>query len=262
MRNADITFVVLTKDEAHNIEDCLRSLPDASRALVYDAMSSDSTVAMACSLGATVVQAPWDGYVRARAAAANLVSTPWTFMLDADERVTIALREELADLAPPDEATAYSVPRRNWFCGRWIRSAGWWPDRLVRLFRTGSAQVQGKSGEPAAAVHETWRTNGRCLELAEPIEHYSYRATRDYWRKFSRYTALEAQSSDGEGLGAVAQWLAVPLRFGWLMIGRGGIVEGWRGAFVCAGSAVYPAVVATKRYALHRSRPKGRLLVE
>jgi glycosyltransferase involved in cell wall biosynthesis len=248
MRHADITFVILTKNEARNIAQCLASVPAGSQALVYDAMSSDQTVGIARSLGAQVVRSPWQGYVRTRAAAARHVSTPWTFMLDADERLTISLRDELARLEPPADVTAYSVPRRNWFCGKWMRCAGWWPDRLVRLFRTGTAHVSARSDQRDADLHETWRTSGRCAQLTEPIEHYSYRTVTDYWRKFVRYTDLEGRSGRASGLRLAAAWLGAPLRFAWLLFARGGLVEGWRGMVVCLGSAFYPAVSAAKRY--------------
>lgn len=248
MRDADITFVILTKDEARNIADCLQSLPSGAPALVYDALSSDETASIAGSLGAEIVQAPWLGYVRARAAAAAMVSTPWTFMLDADERLSIALREELAALVPQESVTAFSVPRRNWFCGRWIRSAGWWPDRLVRMFRTGTAEVVAKSGESGADLHETWRTEGHCVGLNGPIEHFSYQSTSAYWRKFVRYTNLEAQTAASSSFDTLASWLAAPLRFGWLAVARGGLLDGWRGMVVCAGSALYPAVAAAKKW--------------
>ncbi len=264
MKHADITFVILTKDESANIVECLQSLPDESPALVYDAMSADDTAPRARQLGATVVQAPWAGYVQARTAAASLVKTPWTFMLDADERLTTALWQELDALEPPSNLIAYSVSRRNWFCGRPIRCAGWWPDRLVRLFRTGTAHVRARATNEGAAIHETWHASGESGELAQPLEHHSYESVTQYRRKFARYTDLEAQGPRASLLTIIGSWLVAPLRFCWLMIGRGGLLEGWRGAYVCAGSALYPAVVATKsrrtRANESKSGPEGPLL--
>jgi glycosyltransferase involved in cell wall biosynthesis len=252
VRSADITFVVLTKDEARNIAECLGSLPDGAQAIVYDAMSEDDTAARARALGATVVQAPWAGYVAARAAAAQLVSTQWTFMLDADERLTIALRKELEALAPASEIGAYSVPRRNWFCGHWIRCAGWWPDRLVRLFRTGHARVVAKSPSSGAQIHETWMADGACGALQAPLEHYSYPTLDDYRRKFEQYTEIEARALPPSLPGFLRACLVAPARWLWFLFGRGGFSQGWRGFYVCAASAAYP--VAVQRKALRRGR--------
>ena len=243
MHAADITFVILTKNEAHNIADCLLSLPSGSAAIVYDTDSSDNTLAIAASLGAQVIQARWNGFVRTRAAAAASVKTSWTFMLDADERLSIALRDELDRVAPAEDVLAFSVARRNWFCGKWLRSAGWWPDRLVRLFRTGRASV---SSADNADVHETWTVHGHTDALSEPLEHFSYRNVNDYWRKFRRYTDLEAASQKPSFTRAALAWASVPFQCGWLLLCRGGLMEGWRGMLVSVGSSLYPAVAATK----------------
>jgi glycosyltransferase involved in cell wall biosynthesis len=260
VHSADITFVVLTKDEAQRIADCLRSLPDGARALVYDAMSDDDTVAQAKALGATVVQAPWAGYVEARAAAAKLVDTVWTFMLDADERLSIALRKELEQLEPAADTGAYAVARRNWFCGRWIRCAGWWPDRLVRLFRTGQAAVVPHSPDSPAPIHETWQPAGDCRELISPIEHYSYPTLDDYRRKFALYTRIEASALPASLPAFLLALLLAPVRCCWFLFGTGGLWEGWRGIYVCAASAAYPVAARGKalRFADSRARQHER----
>jgi glycosyltransferase involved in cell wall biosynthesis len=244
----DITFVVLTKDEERRIGDCLRSLPDAASRLVYDAESGDGTAIAAQALGATVVSRPWMGFARARVDAAAMVRTPWVFMLDADERLTPALREEIAALAPSDDVDAYSVARMNFFCGRWIRGAGWWPDRLVRLFRNGRVVVEARNAMSEQSVHETWRAAGGCAQLRAPLEHHSYPTIDSYREKFARYTSLEAVGLRGRfGIGAlIAEWLKAPLRALWLLIGRRGLLDGWRGVYVSVASAYYPAVVRWK----------------
>ena len=245
---ADVTFVVLTKDEEDRIVGCLRSLPNTSPRLVYDAESADATPEIARDLGAEVVSRPWLGFARARTDAAAMVKTSWVFMLDADERLTPELRDELIALEPPAGVDAYSVARMNILCGRWIRGAGWWPDRLVRLFRNGRATLESRSAESAHAVHETWRVSGRCPQLKAALEHQSYPTLRAYRQKFATYTALEAAGLRGRvGLGSLLSACAmVPVRALWLLIGRRGLLDGWRGAYVCLGSACYPAAVRWK----------------
>lgn len=250
MRSADITFVILTKDEAADIAACLGSLPPGSRALVYDAQSSDATTEIARALGAQVTVAPWLGFAPAREHAVVQVTTAWTFMIDADERITPELAAELAQLDPPPDVVAYSVARRNWFCGRWIRSAGWWPDRLIRLFRTGQARISA-----AASVHETWTPLGASAQLRAALDHHSYENVAEYRRKFSRYTDLEAQSQPCGLASVVAAWFVMPLRAIWFLVRRGGVLDGWRGVYVSVASALYPAVVATKRWRRPRAAP-------
>jgi len=173
-------------------------------------------------------------------------------MLDADERLTPAGRAEMLACDPEPETLAYSVPRKNFFCGRWIRGAGWWPDRLLRLFRTGVATVTSSNdpGAGAAAVHERWEVDGAVAALTEPIEHHSYPSVDAYRRKFARYTALEAAGirSRVSLASLAAAGMLVPVRMAWLLFVRGGVFDGWRGAYVSVGSACYSAVARWKAW--------------
>ncbi len=249
MNCADITFVVLTRNEAANIEACLASTPAQSPKLVYDAESGDETVSLARAAGAAVQLAPWEGYVQARTAAATLVQTPWTFMLDADERLSGGLTAELLALQPAQDVAAFSVPRRNWFCGKWIRGCGWWPDRLVRLFRTGRACPQAHAAASSAALHERWQVLGECEQLESPLDHFSYPSIESYRRKFQIYTALEAEARTPSLAALAHAWLTMPLRILWLLFIKGGLFDGWRGLFIATASAMYPVAAAGKAYA-------------
>jgi len=256
VRSADITFVILTRNEAANISACLHSLLPESPKLVFDAGSDDQTVEIAQKSGASVHVEPWRGFVRARTAAAALVNTPWTFMIDADERLTPELRYELHALNPPPSVVAYSLPRRNWFLKKWVRGAGWWPDRLVRLFRTGQARVVGHVSTEGSTrlndsdIHERWIPDGAGAALQAPLDHYSYASLGAYRKKFADYTALEARHMLASPARVAAAWLLSPLRFLWLLFAKYGIFDGWRGVYICAGSALYPAVAATKSWTL------------
>jgi glycosyltransferase involved in cell wall biosynthesis len=246
MDAADITFVILTRDEEHNVAECLKSLPAGARALVFDSESTDRTLAIAAALGARVAVAPWRGVGPARAAAEQLVQTAWLFTLDADERVTPELASEIASLETSPQIDAYSIPRANYFGGRWIRGASWWPDRQVRMYRKGRATQTADNPRRRAAGHVYYEAPGRTAELRGHIIHHSYASVDDYRRKFKRYTDAEAgahRASFGE---FVAAWLVMPLRAAWLLTWRRGMLDGWAGVYVSVASALYPAVVATK----------------
>jgi len=249
VRNVAITFVVLTRNEAQRIGSCLGSVPPDAPVVLYDAQSTDETRTIARRRGADVVVAPWRGFVESRRAAAALVRTPWTFMLDADERLTPELAAELAALEPPPAVESYSVPRRNVFCGRWVRCAGWWPDRLVRLFRTGQASLSATPGQ----LHEKWSTPGDCIDLLSPIEHESYRSLKEYAQRFGRYTSAEARAMQPSVAKAALAWALSPARALWLLGPRAGLRDGWRGAFIAVASAAYPAVAATKALSTRRT---------
>jgi len=252
MKPDEITFAILTKNEERNIADCLASLPTGARALVLDAESTDRTRALAADAGARVAVAPWRGVGIARRSAEQLVQTPWVFTLDADERVTPALAAELDALEPPGSVDAYTIPRANYFCGRWIRGAAWWPDRQVRLYRKGRAEQTARDARSHAAGHVYYEAIGRTADLTGHILHYSYASVDDYRRRFKRYTDAEAGARRAT-IGEFAKaWLVMPARALWLMLWRRGVLDGWQGVYVSVASALYPAVVATKALRVRR----------
>ena len=254
MTISDITFFVLTKEEAKSIRACLDSVPQGCETLVYDSQSTDGTAGIARDRGARVVDGVWRGFAQTRLDAAALVRTAWTFMLDADEAVTPELAVELSSIDPSTEIAAYSVPRRNYFCGRWVKGAGWWPDRLVRLFRTGHATIASRHGGEAA-LHETWQPDGVTAGLSSPLDHRSYATLADYRAKFERYTEIEAAAAPADPLAVVSASSIFPLRVLWLLFGRGAILDGWRGAYIAWCSALYPVAVAAK--AARRAQPSA-----
>ncbi|MDE2572528.1 MAG: glycosyltransferase family 2 protein [bacterium] len=246
MDPARITAVVLTKDEAANMESCLASLPQGVRILVLDAESTDQTRAIAERHGALVEVRPWQGFVAARRAALALVQTPWALFVDADERLDARLRDAIL-AASESAADGYEVLRTTEFCGRPMRGAGWGAEPLLRLLRCDRVRLQAHPAAGGAAeLHERWITPGPVARLQGTLEHRSYPTLADYRRKFRRYTEIEAAGmgpSPARALGALA--LAAP-RALWLYTGRGGWRDGWRGAYVCAMSALYPGVVQLK----------------
>lgn len=252
MNPLDVTFVVLTKNEEHNIAECLGSLPAGSRALVYDAESDDRTRLVASDRGARVAVAPWRGVGIARESAEQLVQTEWVFLLDADERVTPELAQELGKLQTFDGIDAYTIPRANYFCGKWIRGAAWWPDRQVRLYRKGRARQSARDERSQAAGHVYYVAPGKTADLRWHIVHFSYATVEDYRIRFKRYTDAEAQARPAT-LGEFAKaWLVMPARALWLLVWRRGLLDGWRGTYVSVASALYPAVVATKAWRSRR----------
>jgi len=193
-----------------------------------------------------VAVAPWRGVGVARECAEQLVQTEWVFTLDADERVTPDLAAELDVLETSDSIDAYSIPRANYFCGRWIRGAAWWPDRQVRMYRRGRAWQTARDPRSGAAGHVYYVAPGKTADLNGHIVHHSYASVEDYRTRFKRYTDAEAAQRPATPLEFAKAWLVMPVRAVWLLVWRRGVMDGWRGVYVSVASALYPAVVATK----------------
>ena len=211
---------------------------------MLDSNSTDATARVARSLGATVEERAWTGYVDARRHALARVETAWTLMLDADEVLDETLCASIETSAM--DVAAYQLRRITSLCGRPIRTAGWSDERLVRLFQTQRVRLEAHSVGGAADLHERWIADGPVGELPGAILHDSYPTLDSYREKFARYTSLEAVGVRGSivRLARVAALSCV--RGVWWLLKYRGWEDGWRGAFVAGYSAAYPIVVQWK----------------
>jgi glycosyltransferase involved in cell wall biosynthesis len=227
MSRARLSVVVVTQNEEERIRACLESAAWADELIVVDAESSDKTAAIARELSDHVFVRPWPGFAAQKNFGLAQAGGDWILSLDADERVSAPLREEIAAiLAGGNEHTGYAIPRRNLFWGRWVRHGGLYPDWQLRLFRRG----QGRFAE--RTVHESVRVEGSVGRLAGHLEHRSYRDVADFLERADRYSTL-----------AAGEWLAAgrrsrPLvdlalrpvgRFLAMYVARAGFLDGWRG---------------------------------
>lgn len=243
----DVTAVVLTRNEERNLPRALDSLPGGMRVLVVDHESEDGTAAFARSKGATVVTRPFQGFVAARRFALSQVQTPWTLMIDADEALDAALAQSL-ERAPGDR-DGYEMLRTTYYCGRALRM--WRGERLLRLFRTDRAKLIAQPAAGGAAeLHERWIVDGPTGELAGTLLHFSYESDAAYREKYERYTATEAAGLEPSPGAYTRELLRAPVRFAWLALARGSVLDGLPGLRIAWRSALYPVTV--RRKALRR----------
>jgi (heptosyl)LPS beta-1,4-glucosyltransferase len=182
-----LAAVILTKNEEHNITDCLHSLSWADRLCVLDSGSTDSTVELARQAGADVQQRPFVNYADQRNAALEMFAAQWILFVDADERATPELGAEVRRAIEKESAVGWWVPRRNYIWGRWIRHAGWYPDYQLRLLKRGSACY-----DPTREVHEIVQLDGPAGHLQNPLTHYNYATVRQFLRRQDFYATYEA----------------------------------------------------------------------
>ena len=183
----NLSVVIITKNEAHNIGDCLASVAFAQQWIIVDSGSTDGTVGIARAAGATVIETTdWPGFGPQKSRALAAATGDWILSIDADERISDTLREQIrAAIANADHA-AYEIARLSSFCGRFIRHGGWYPDRVLRLFRRGAARFSDH------LVHERVIADAPPGRLTAPIIHYSYRDDEDCLRKLAQYSTLGA----------------------------------------------------------------------
>lgn len=221
----DLVAVVLTLDEAPEIGACIRSLATwCPRILVLDSGSRDGTVAIAGAMGAGVCARPFDDYASQRQAALDMVAAEWVLFVDADERVSRALGEEILAVVQEgrteDNLAAARIPRVNIIMEHAMQAGGFHPDFQLRLLRRDRV-----SYKESARVHEEARVDGRVVSLAEPLLHYNYASRQEFHgrqRAYARLTALDAEPASGMPLLRILSrgWHAFRWRFVHL--------EGWR----------------------------------
>ncbi len=185
---AALSVIVITKNEAHNIVDCLESVKWADEIIIVDAQSKDATVEIAKKYTDKIFVQPWLGFAEAKQFAVQHATNDWILWLDADERVLPELALEIQQLIEhqPKEA-AFTVARRAYFLGKWIKHSGWYPGRVPRLFHKERASFN------SAAVHEGLDIRGAIGELQNDLLHFTDPNLYHYVAKFNRYTTLASE---------------------------------------------------------------------
>ena len=182
-----LSAIVITKDEAANIADCLDSLAFCDERIVVDAASSDGTMMIAKQKGARVATHGWKGFGAQKNYALSLAQGDWVLSIDADERVSPELAQEIRAAIENPNAVGYEIARRSSFCGRMMRHSGWFPDRVLRLFRRGKGRFTDD------AVHERVVCEGPVARLNEPLLHYPVARLEDAIRRIDQYSTLGAE---------------------------------------------------------------------
>jgi len=183
-----LSVILITKNEGHNLEDCLSSLSEiAQEIIVVDSISTDETLEIANKYGA-IISSPndWPGFGPQKNRALALASKDWVLSVDADERLTQELRDEIKDVLISPKANCYAIPRSSWYCGRFMRHSGWSPDYVDRLFKRGSAYFSDN------LVHERLIPSGQVKKLKSPMLHYSFRNFSQVLQKIDRYSTDSA----------------------------------------------------------------------
>ena len=190
-----LSVILITKNEETNLKDCLESVSFADEIIVVDSQSSDKTQEIARSFGAKLeITSDWPGFGPQKNRALNLATQDWVLSIDADERVTPELKQEiLTAIASPNAADCYAIPRSSWYCGRFMKHSGWYPDYVDRLFKRGSAKFSDH------LVHERLLPTGSSGKLNNHFLHYSYRDFSQVLKKVDVYSSAAAQQAFKQG---------------------------------------------------------------
>ncbi len=190
-----LSVAIITKDEANKLSACLETIAFARQIVVVDSGSTDGTQEIARDRGCEVFDEAWRGFGLQKQFAIDRCREPWVLVLDADERLPEDTAQVVRGIAvnAPEGVAGFSFPRRNYFQGRWIKHAGWWPDRVVRLFRRGRGRMT------RAMVHEAVIVEGAVEALSTPLEHFTESSLSRVLLKIDSYSTAAAQAAFSEG---------------------------------------------------------------
>lgn len=220
-----LSAVVITLNSEPQLAACLESVAFADELLVVDCGSTDATLEIAKRFGARTLHQAWLGYGRQKHFAATHARNRWVLTLDADERVTPALRANVEAALQAPRFVAYQMARRNRFMGRWLRHGEGYPDLGIRLF---DREHAAWSEDP---VHEKVVARGPVGRLDGDLLHESESSLAEYLTKQNRYTSLHAQElyARGKRAGVVQLVLSPVFRFIKFYFVRLGFLDGLPG---------------------------------
>ncbi len=191
---ATLSVIIAAKNEARNISDCVQSASFADEVIVLDSGSTDGTQQLAQAAGAKVVSTDWPGYGPQQSRGIKLATSEWVLSLDADERISPALKAEILQAIQSDRADGYRLPRLSSLCGTFIHHGGWRPDYTLRLVK------REKAGFTHHFLHAHMTVDGKKADLKESLIHYSYRDLDDVLEKLNRYASGNAKDLDNKGV--------------------------------------------------------------
>ena len=220
-----LSVVIITKNAATQLAECLQSAAFADDILVVDSGSSDGTAALAAQRGARVLQQEWLGFGAQKQFAVEAARHDWVLCLDADERVSTPLRASILAVLAAPQAQVYAMPRCNRFMGRWLRHGEGYPDWSLRLFDRRHARWSDD------AVHERVLTDAPVAHLGGDLLHDTAETLAGYLDKQNRYTSMQAEAlfKAGKRAGLPQLLLSPLLRFVKFYVLRLGFLDGTPG---------------------------------
>lgn len=245
-----VSACIITLNEEDRIADCIRSVEWCDEVLVVDSHSTDRTRETAADMGARVIERDWPGHVAQKEFTIRAARNDWVFCIDADERVSPALREEILRLREEgfDGAAGWKMPRMSSYLGKWIRHGTWYPDLSLRLFDRRHGHWGGND------PHDRVELDGSPGRLTNRLLHHPYRSFAEHLKTIDRYTTTMAQGlwDKGRRAGLADVVLRPGVRFFRFYFLKAGFLEGWRGLLLAYLAAHYVRLKYAKLLVLQR----------
>jgi len=228
-----LSVVIITLNEEAKIRDCLESVKWADEIIVVDSYSQDKTVEVAREYTSKIHQREFTGFGEQKNFALSKAEGDWILSIDADERLTPELQEEIERTLDNPKACGYYMPRKSYFANKWIKHCGWWPDYVLRLFRRDRGHFSDR------LVHEAVEVDEPTTKLNNPLEHHPYSSVSELIKKADEYSALGAQvmMARDKNCSCCTALSHSTLAFVKTYFLKMGILDGWMGLVIAYSNA-------------------------
>lgn len=245
MSDVKISAAIIARDEADNIADAVKSVSFANQIVVADTGSSDNTVGIARKEGAEVYNINFEGFGFTKNKALEFCTGEWILFIDADERVSPELAENiLKAINDRADCDGFLINRLTYFLGKPVRHSGWFPDYLPRFFK------KGKGRYSSNLVHEIMEVNGSVKKIDGLLLHYSYKSLDQYLDKLNEYSTLSAREmlARGKKFNLLDLIFRPPAVFFKMYISKAGFLDGFRGFLLAVLSSYHVFIKYAKLY--------------
>lgn len=245
-----LSVIIITLNEEDNIRDCIDSVSFADEVIVVDSCSTDRTITIATEMNSKVISVNNKSYGEAKNIGFENAKSDWLMWLDADERITSDLQNEIIQTINNSEYNVYEINRKSYFLNKFIKHCGWFPDYKIRLFKK-DTHLRFTSNK----VHEKILFDGKTKKLLNPILHYTDNSIEHYLNKMNRYTTLSAldlkeQKKSVTILDIIFRPVFTFFKMYFLKLG---ILDGFTGLILCALSSIHVFIKYLKYYYLIKS---------
>ncbi len=251
-----LSVVIITLNEEDRLENALKSCVDiADEIVLVDSYSTDNTIRIAEKYGAVIFKNKFMDYGSQKNFAMEKASYPWILNLDADERVSDRLKQEILELKRIEETQipvdGFLIKRKTSYLGKWIVHSGWYPDRKLRLFRKSKSRWRGR-------IHEGLILDGPTAKIEGDILHFTYRDMDDHIQRINRYSRMQGEDIAAKKKKALylRALLLPPVTFLRFYVWKMGILDGFPGLVIALVSSWGTALKYLKAIEIKMAKKK------
>lgn len=246
-----LSVIIITKNEERNIEECLKSVQWADEVVILDSGSTDKTEEISRKFTDNFfINSDWQGFGIQKQRALELSNGEWVLLVDADERITEELKQEILTVVSNHNLDGYLIPRSSIYLGKGINYSGWYPDYTLRLAKRKKVEFSSD------LVHEKMLFDSKPGKLINPIIHYPYNNLAHHFEKINSYSSLSAEAMFHKGKDISLIGILIKCFAGFIRtyIIKRGFLDGSRGLIIAITTFVSVFQKYTKLWELNRKQ--------